>query len=77
MEIDPVRGKQERLKLNLTHKFMFCGDINLLGENEYSKEKHKICLLLVKKFCLEVNGVKVSVYVTLSEYRTVSQYEDS
>jgi len=38
------------LKLNLTHKFVVCADINLLGENEFSKDKRKICWLLVKMF---------------------------
>ena len=33
-------------------------------------------LVVSKNVCLEVSGVKVAVYVTLSEYRTVSQYED-
>lgn len=65
------------LKLNLIHRFMVCADSNLLGENKYYEEKKGDVLVVSKNVCLQVSGVKVSVYVTLSECRTVSHYEDS
>jgi len=38
LEIDLVKGKQEGLKLNLTHMFMVCADIYLLGKMNTLKE---------------------------------------
>ena len=72
---------QDGLKLNGTHQLLaYADDVNILGGSVHTvKENTKALLVTTKETGLEVNADKTKYiydYVSRSERRTKSQYED-
>jgi hypothetical protein len=71
--IKRVQVNQDDLKLNGTHQLLaYADDVNILGGSVHTvKENAEALVVATKEIGLEVNG-----YVSRSECRAKSQYED-